>query len=97
MVVQVTATLVILALFVLAVYWEMRRRNRRKLERLARERELERERARIAQDIHDDLGASLTRSDAKPIRARVNCTIGPRFLRAQPDLQHRPRTHPRHG
>ena len=33
----------------------------RKLERVARERELERERARIAQDIHDDLGASLTR------------------------------------
>ena len=28
---------------------------------MARERELERERARIAQDIHDDLGASLTR------------------------------------
>ena len=40
---------------------ESRRRHRRKLERIARERELERERARIAQDIHDDLGASLTR------------------------------------
>ncbi len=43
------------------VYLESRRRMRRKLERIARERELERERARIAQDIHDDLGASLTR------------------------------------
>lgn len=43
------------------VYLESRRRLRRKMERLARERELERERARIAQDIHDDLGASLTR------------------------------------
>jgi signal transduction histidine kinase len=43
------------------VYVGMRRQNRLKLERLARERELERERARIAQDIHDDLGASLTR------------------------------------
>lgn len=42
-------------------YLESRRRLRRKLERIARERELERERARIAQDIHDDLGASLTR------------------------------------
>ena len=42
-------------------YFESRRRLRRKLERIARERELERERARIAQDIHDDLGASLTR------------------------------------
>lgn len=42
-------------------YFESRRRLFRKLERIARERELERERARIAQDIHDDLGASLTR------------------------------------
>ena len=41
--------------------FESRRRHRRKLERIARDRELERERARIAQDIHDDLGASLTR------------------------------------
>ena len=43
------------------VFLESRRRMRGKLERIARERELERERARIAQDIHDDLGASLTR------------------------------------
>jgi signal transduction histidine kinase len=38
-----------------------RRRVRRKLEDLERQRALERERARIARDIHDDLGASLTR------------------------------------
>ncbi len=38
-----------------------RRRLRQKMERLERQRALERERARIAQDIHDDLGASLTR------------------------------------
>jgi len=44
-----------------ALYLESRRRLRRKLERVAQERVLERERARIAQDIHDDLGASLTR------------------------------------
>jgi len=43
------------------VFLESRRRMKGKLERIARERELERERARIAQDIHDDLGASLTR------------------------------------
>ncbi|NOS72854.1 MAG: hypothetical protein HOP33_23375 [Verrucomicrobia bacterium] len=43
------------------VFLESRRRMRRKLERIAREHELERERSRIAQDIHDDLGASLTR------------------------------------
>ena len=44
-----------------AVYFAQRQRLRRKLERFARASELERERARIAQDIHDDLGASLTR------------------------------------
>ncbi len=38
-----------------------RRRLRRKLEQLEKQRALERERARIARDIHDDLGASLTR------------------------------------
>ena len=38
-----------------------RRRVRRKLEQSERERALERERSRIARDIHDDLGASLTR------------------------------------
>ena len=42
------------------VVWAMRRRVRRKLEALERQRALERERARIARDIHDDLGASLT-------------------------------------
>lgn len=45
----------------LIFFLESRRRLQRKLERIARERELERERSRIAQDIHDDLGASLTR------------------------------------
>jgi signal transduction histidine kinase/ligand-binding sensor domain-containing protein len=38
-----------------------RRRVRRKLEQLEQQRGFERERARIARDIHDDLGASLTR------------------------------------
>jgi signal transduction histidine kinase len=37
-----------------------RARSRRKLAVVERERALERERARIARDIHDDLGASLT-------------------------------------
>jgi len=41
--------------------WIGRRRVRLKLEHLERQRALERERARIARDIHDDLGASLTR------------------------------------
>jgi signal transduction histidine kinase len=38
-----------------------RRRLRDRMEKLERQQALERERARIAQDIHDDLGASLTR------------------------------------
>lgn len=38
-----------------------RRRHRRKLDLLERQQALERERSRIARDIHDELGASLTR------------------------------------
>ena len=38
-----------------------RQRMRRRLEKLEREQVVERERSRIAKDIHDDLGASLTR------------------------------------
>ena len=45
----------------IAVTGVMRRRVRLKVEVLERQRALERERARIARDIHDDLGASLTR------------------------------------
>jgi signal transduction histidine kinase/ligand-binding sensor domain-containing protein len=43
------------------VWLDARRRMRRRLEKLERERAVERERTRIAKDIHDDLGASLTR------------------------------------
>ncbi len=41
--------------------WVARRRMRRKLEGLERQRVIERERTRIARDIHDNLGANLTR------------------------------------
>ena len=44
-----------------AVWFDTRRRMRRSLERAERQRDIERERSRIARDIHDDLGASLTR------------------------------------
>ena len=44
-----------------AVLAATRRRMRLKLERFERQRAIERERERIAKDIHDDLGASLTR------------------------------------
>ena len=43
------------------VWLDARRRMRRKLERLQRQQAVERERIRIARDIHDDLGANLTR------------------------------------
>jgi signal transduction histidine kinase len=43
------------------VWYGTRRRMRRKLEILEQQRAVERERTRIAKDIHDDLGASLTR------------------------------------
>ena len=49
-----------LTIVVLAVRTWSTRRLRRKLEELERERAIERERARIAQNIHDDVGASLT-------------------------------------
>lgn len=44
----------------LMVALAQRRRYRRKLERVERQREIERERARIARDLHDDLGTTLT-------------------------------------
>jgi len=44
-----------------AVWFETRRRMRRRLEGAERQRDIERERSRIARNIHDDLGASLTR------------------------------------
>jgi signal transduction histidine kinase/ligand-binding sensor domain-containing protein len=43
------------------VWFIARRRMRRKLERLEQQRAIEQERARIAHDIHDDLGVHLTR------------------------------------
>jgi signal transduction histidine kinase len=49
------------ALVVLVVRAVSHRRLRSRLERLERESAVERERARIARNIHDDLGASLTR------------------------------------
>ena len=39
----------------------MQRRFRARMRRIEQERALERERARIARDMHDELGASLTR------------------------------------
>jgi signal transduction histidine kinase/ligand-binding sensor domain-containing protein len=43
------------------VFWVLQVRHKRELRTLEHRHALERERTRIAQDIHDDLGASLTR------------------------------------
>jgi signal transduction histidine kinase/ligand-binding sensor domain-containing protein len=44
-----------------SVFWLLQLQHRRELRALEQQRALERERTRIARDIHDDLGASLTR------------------------------------
>jgi len=58
-----------------------RARMRRKLERLERQQALERERARIAKDMHDELGAGLTRITLLSQTARAElgdpATVGP--------------------
>jgi signal transduction histidine kinase/ligand-binding sensor domain-containing protein len=55
------ATLAAIASVTGIVWFFLRRRMRFKLERIERQQALERERTRIAKDIHDHLGANLTR------------------------------------
>jgi signal transduction histidine kinase len=50
---------------------------KRKVERLERQRAIERERTRIAKDIHDDLGASLTRITMLSQSARADFDHSP--------------------
>jgi ligand-binding sensor domain-containing protein/signal transduction histidine kinase len=50
-----------IALVMVILLLEFRRRHNRRLEKLERGQAIERERARIAQDMHDELGANLTR------------------------------------
>jgi signal transduction histidine kinase len=55
-------TVLVAIAFVVSVVWYFsRRRLRRKLENIQRQQAIERERTRIAKDIHDHLGANLTR------------------------------------
>jgi len=61
-------------------WYGTRRRMTRKLERLERQRALERERTRIARDIHDDLGASLTRINLLSQSARLGMGDIPQHL-----------------
>jgi signal transduction histidine kinase/ligand-binding sensor domain-containing protein len=57
---RVTAWMVATGLTAGAIWFSVTRRMHRKMEGLARQQAVERERARIAKDIHDDLGANLT-------------------------------------
>jgi signal transduction histidine kinase/ligand-binding sensor domain-containing protein len=57
---RVLAGLVAAGLVAGAVRYSVMRRLHRKMEQLAHQQAVERERARIAKDIHDDLGANLT-------------------------------------
>lgn len=58
---RIFATLLLAAIAGLTTWAIVRQRFRRRLELAERQQSIERERARIAQDIHDDLGSSLTR------------------------------------
>ena len=58
---RLTALAASLLLVAGSVFWISQLRHRRQLLVLRQQQALERERTRIAQDIHDDLGASLTR------------------------------------
>jgi signal transduction histidine kinase len=58
-----------------------RRRMRLKLDRLEREQAVERERTRIAKDIHDDLGASLTHISMLSQSARASIEEPTNILR----------------
>jgi len=77
-------TLALTGLLLLAgggAWYGTRRRMSRKLERVERQRALERERTRIAKDIHDDLGASLTRINLLSQSTRRGMEDGPQTLR----------------
>lgn len=57
---RILAWLAVVALVTGTVWYLAARRLHRQMEQLARQQAVERERTRIAQDIHDDLGANLT-------------------------------------
>lgn len=57
----VSSGLLMALTFSFVVRWFTRRRMKRRLEEIQRQHMLERERTRIASDIHDELGASLTK------------------------------------
>jgi len=73
--------LAFLASVIGVVRFAVRRRLQRRLRQLEQERALERERARIAQDLHDEMGAKLCRISFLSEHAR-------RSQEVSPELQH---------
>ncbi|MEI8041412.1 MAG: two-component regulator propeller domain-containing protein [Verrucomicrobiota bacterium] len=67
---QYGAIALLVAAAVLVVVLVLRSRHHRQLQRLEARRALEEERARIAQDLHDDLGAGLTQINLASAMAR---------------------------
>lgn len=67
------------------VRWLALRRVRRRMRRLEQENALERERARIARDMHDELGASLTRislmGELAAVEPGMAVAAGARFMK----------------
>lgn len=61
-------------------WYGTRLRMNRKLQKLERQRAVERERSRIARDIHDDLGASLTRINLLSQSAQLDIQDVPQHL-----------------
>jgi ligand-binding sensor domain-containing protein/two-component sensor histidine kinase len=68
---------VVLSAVAAGVWFDARRRMHRKMQRLEKEQAIERERTRIAHDIHDDLGASLTRITMLSQSARTELNNSP--------------------
>ena len=73
---QSACVLVLGASFGTAIFLGSRHRLRVRLDQLERQRSIERERTRIARDIHDDLGASLTRINmlSQSVRSELDAT-----------------------
>jgi signal transduction histidine kinase/ligand-binding sensor domain-containing protein len=63
------------------VWYGTRRRLRRKMEIMERQQAVERERTRIAKDIHDDLGSSLTRINLLSQTARRDMDDSPQTVK----------------
>ncbi len=79
----------VVALFALAIYRNARRRARRKLREIGFQHTLERDRTRIARDMHDDLGTRITVLTASASIARREIDRNPEMTRNHLDVLNR--------